>query len=292
MAHRAPVADATEQVMTSTSRAILAIAGSDPSGGAGIQADLKTCTSLGVYAGAAITCLTVQNSRGVYGVHPVEPELVKDQIRKVLADLPISHIKTGMIGTGKVARAIGECLADFDGIVICDPVIKASDGHDLLPAKDLDILREQIIARATALTPNFHEFKALSALDSDKDKDITSAAAKMFSQYPRLEAIIIKGGHRLENQPAVIDSLFIRGAGGIRKLISERARIKSSNTHGTGCTYASALAAYHLKTGNWPEAFQLAADYVAELLRLSVDLKMGSGTGPLWHHLFTERDRN
>jgi hydroxymethylpyrimidine kinase/phosphomethylpyrimidine kinase len=276
--------------MTSPSQAILTIAGSDPSGGAGIQADLKTYASLGVYGCAAISCLTVQNSKGVYEVQAVEPGLVKEQIRKVLADLPVSHIKTGMIGTGAVARAIGECLAEFEGAIVCDPVLKASDGHDLLTGEGLACLGEHLISRATALTPNFMEFQALTGLDSDSDKAITSGAAGMFAQYPRLQAIIVKGGHRYEEQPLVIDSLFIRDGRDFRSINTKRARIKTTNTHGTGCTYASALTAYHLKTENWQQAFQLAGDYVAELLRLSADREMGHGTGPLWHHLFKENN--
>ena len=149
------VAVATERIMTNISGAILAIAGSDPSGGAGIQADLKTYASLGVYGCAAISCLTVQNSKGVYAIQAVAPELVKEQIRKVLADLPVSHIKTGMIGTGAVARAIGACLTEFKGTIVCDPVLKASDGHDLLTSEGLACLGEHLIGRATALTPNF-----------------------------------------------------------------------------------------------------------------------------------------
>lgn len=272
--------------MTSPSRAILTIAGSDPSGGAGIQADLKTYASLGVYGCAAISCLTVQNSQGVYDVQAVAPELVREQIRKVLIDLPVSHIKTGMIGTGAVARAIGECLAEFKGIIVCDPVLKASGGHDLLTAEGMDDLGKQLIDRATALTPNFTEFQTLTGLESTSDTAIKKAAGEMFAQYPRLQVIIVKGGHRAEEQPLVIDTLFSRDGQGFRSITTERARIKTANTHGTGCTFASALTAYHLKTGDWQQAFQLAGDYVAELLRLSATKKMGQGTGPLWHHLF------
>jgi hydroxymethylpyrimidine kinase/phosphomethylpyrimidine kinase len=276
--------------MAGIAKAILAIAGSDPSGGAGIQADLKTYASLGVYGCAAISCLTVQNSTGVSSVEAVAPELVKEQVRKVLDDLPVSHIKTGMIGTGAVAQAIGECLADFTGIVVCDPVLKASDGHHLLNSADLDILSKEIIARSTAVTPNFTEFQTLTGVASDSPKAIAGAAAGMFRRYPRLEAIIVKGGHLHEERQGVSDSLFLRDRQAIKTIISARPRLKTKNSHGTGCTYASALAAYHLRTGDWQQAFQKAGDYVAELLELSAGLQMGKGTGPLWHHLFQERE--
>lgn len=288
MTARKTVAAATDQVTAIISQAILSIAGSDPSGGAGIQADLKTYASLGVYGCAAISCLTVQNSTGVFKVQAVEPWLVGEQIRKVLADLPISHIKTGMIGTGGVARVIGECLADFSGTVVCDPVLKASDGHDLLLPEDGAILRGQVIARSTALTPNFEEFQWLTGLELTSDADITMAAGRLFAQHPRLEALVVKGGHRHEDQPVTIDFLYLRENMAIRTIKAERTRINSTNTHGTGCTYASALAAYHLRTGDWQQAFQLAGDYVAKLLKLSAAAKMGNGTGPLWHHLFNE----
>ncbi|MDT8335340.1 MAG: bifunctional hydroxymethylpyrimidine kinase/phosphomethylpyrimidine kinase [Desulfurivibrionaceae bacterium] len=271
--------------MTADSRAILSVAGSDPSGGAGIQADLKTFASLGVYGGAAISCLTVQNSLGIYRIQPVAPELVKEQINQVLADLPVSHIKTGMLGTPEVAEAVGECLAGFDGTVICDPVLKASDGHDLLTPAGLFVLADRIIANAAALTPNFQEFQALTGLDSRNDEDITAACAGIFSRYPRLEAIIVKGGHRREELPIVTDLLFLRDGRKVRAVKAERKRVETVNSHGTGCTFASALAAYHLKTGDWQQAFQLAGDYVGKLLRLSAARRMGHGTGPLWHHL-------
>ena len=263
----------------------LTIAGSDSGGGAGIQADLKTFASLGVYGGAAISCLTVQNSLGVYRIQPVAVELVKEQIERVLADLPVSHIKTGMLGTPAVAEAVAQCLTDFDGTVVCDPVLKASGGRDLLTVDGQDALTNRIFANSTALTPNFEEFRTLTGLDSDDDKDIAGACAGMFSRYPRLEAIIVKGGHRRENLGVVTDLLFLREGRKPRTVKVERPRIETLNSHGTGCTFASALAAYHLKTGDWQQAFTLAGDYVGKLLSLSVGRRMGHGTGPLWHHL-------
>jgi hydroxymethylpyrimidine kinase/phosphomethylpyrimidine kinase len=277
--------------MNDARQAILTIAGSDPSGGAGIQADLKTYVSLGVFGCAAISCLTVQNSEGVFAVKAVAPDLLVEQVRKVLDDLPITHIKTGMIGTGATAKAIGECLADFNGTVICDPVLKASDGHDLLSPDGLENLSRHIIARSSAITPNFNEFKVLTGLEFDTKKGIKSGALDLFHQYPKLNAIIVKGGHRQEDQPVITDYLFIRDGGKFRDINCERTRIKTANSHGTGCTFASALAAYHLKTRDWQRAFQLAGDYVAELLRLSADLRMGHGNGPLWHHLFKQKQQ-
>ncbi|MEN8142501.1 MAG: bifunctional hydroxymethylpyrimidine kinase/phosphomethylpyrimidine kinase [Thermodesulfobacteriota bacterium] len=272
--------------MTNTSRAILSIAGSDPSGGAGIQADLKTFTSLGVYGCAAISCLTVQNTQGVYRVIPIDAELVEEQVRKVLEDLPVSHIKLGMLGNSAIARAVGDCLADFPGKVICDPVLKSSSGKDLLDQAAIEDLHSQVISRSSALTPNLSEFQALTGKNTTDRNELAAAANTLFSRHQKLEALILKGGHLNEQAPRVTDTLFYREGNDIKQEVSERPRVKTNNTHGTGCTYASALAAYHQKFGDWPQAFHLTSTYLDKLLTTSADQQMGHGTGPLHHHRY------
>ena len=266
-------------------QAILSIAGSDPSGGAGIQADLKTFATLGVYGAAAVTCLTVQNTSGVFASHPIEPETVKAQAAFVLADLEISHIKLGMLGNGGIVRAVGEVLDSYTGEVICDPILRASSGLTLLEDAALADFRREIIARATVLTPNFREFQALTGSSGDGEEEIRAAIARMFGDYPRLTAIALKGGHRNEDAPQVVDTLFLREGAGFKSVESRRQRLQTPNTHGTGCTFASALAAGHQKTGDWQEAFQMTCAYLDRLLRLSASCQMGHGTGPLLHHL-------
>ena len=161
------------------SNAILTIAGSDPSGGAGIQADLKTFTAAGVYGAAAITSLTAQNTKGVRAVQPVAPEFVKQQVKLVLEDLPVSHIKTGMIGTAAIARILGEILHDFPGEVICDPVLSASDGAPLLEGSGLDDFKRHLLGNATVITPNLPELSKLSGMEApDQQPEVDRRAGQ------------------------------------------------------------------------------------------------------------------
>lgn len=277
---------ATAESSAPSVRAILSIAGSDPSGGAGLQADLKTFATLGVYGAAAVTCLTVQNTTGVFATHPVAPEIVKAQAAKVLADLDVSHIKLGMLGNSGIVRAVGEVLAGFSGEVVCDPILRASSGPALLEEAALGDFKDAIIARSTALTPNFREFQVLAGISGEDEAEILAAIAQMFGDYPRLAAIVLKGGHRRESEPQVVDTLFLREGARFKAIESRRERLQTANAHGTGCTFASALAAGHQKTGSWEEGFQLACTYLDRLLRLSAVYQIGQGTGPLLHHLY------
>jgi len=275
----------TAEKSTPPVRAILSIAGSDPSGGAGIQADLKTFATLGVYGAAVVTSLTIQNTRGVAATHPVPPEIVKAQAEAVLADLSVSHIKLGMLGNAGIVRAVGEVLAGFKGEVVCDPILRASSGPALLDETALDDFKREIVAHSTVLTPNFREFQVLTGVTGNDEPDVSAAVARMLADYPRLAAIVLKGGHRCEDGPQVVDTLFLRVEGGWRTIESRRERLRTANTHGTGCTFASALAAGHQQTGSWAEAFRLATGYLDRLLRLSAGCQIGHGTGPLLHHL-------
>ncbi|HSR35854.1 MAG TPA: hydroxymethylpyrimidine/phosphomethylpyrimidine kinase, partial [Desulfurivibrionaceae bacterium] len=169
---------------------ILSIAGSDPSGGAGIQADLKTCATLGVYGAAAITCLTVQNTTGVRSFTLLAPELVREQIRAVLDDLPVSHVKIGMVGSAAIATVIAEALADFHGEVVYDPVLRAGAGQSLLEGEARAAL-SQLLARATALTPNLPELVALSGSPCATAQEITVAVVALFQAHPRLAAVVV-----------------------------------------------------------------------------------------------------
>jgi hydroxymethylpyrimidine/phosphomethylpyrimidine kinase len=276
-------------VVTADPRAILTIAGSDPSGGAGIQADLKTFATLKVYGAAAITCLTVQNTTGVFANNPVDPQVVREQAARVLADLPVSHIKLGMLGNRGIVRAVGEVLAGFQGEVICDPILRSSSGNTLLDEDARADFQRVILGRATALTPNFHEFRILTGVADDDDWETSPAVARLFKEFPRLAALVLKGGHRREAAQEVIDVLYLRSDAGYQQIDSRRPRIKTGNTHGTGCTFASALAAGHQKTGSWEKAFLLACNYLDQLLRASASIRMGQGSGPLLHHLYEEK---
>ncbi len=258
----------------------MAIAGSDPSGGAGIQADIKTFTTLGVYAGAVITCLTAQNSRGVAEWQPLNPDFFKKQLNLVINDLPISHIKIGMVGSSELSFIITEELAGFRGEIVYDPVITASDGHSLCEPGGIEAVK-QVCGTATVLTPNLDELQALSGMRIDSHQKLLSAVYQLFNQFPRLRLILAKGGHINQKCSTVRDYLFKRRE--TDPLIAEHPRIKTGNSHGTGCTLASAFTAFHLLGNNDELSFCQAGDYVRLLLERSKACKLGKGTGPLVH---------
>lgn len=264
----------------------LTIAGSDPSGGAGIQADIKTFTALGVYGAAAINCLTVQNTQGVHGVHPVDPELVKNQISCVLNDLAVSHIKIGMLGSGPVASSIYEALGNFKGEIIYDPVLVSSSGHKLFDQNDYETIRNHILAICTVLTPNLPELLQLSDTDCSTKDALKAAVKKLQQQNKKLRSVIITGGHINPEEKNVTDYLFSKSEEQqfTYKEITHP-RLATSNTHGTGCTFSAAFTAYHLLCGNDLEAFQKATLYMDTIIQKSASMKIGHGTGPLMHHL-------
>jgi hydroxymethylpyrimidine/phosphomethylpyrimidine kinase len=273
------------------SRAILSIAGSDPSGGAGVQADLKTFTAIGVYGGAAITCLTAQNSLGVASCQHVAPEFVKKQIELVLADLPVSHIKTGMLGTDENAGAIAGALHGFSGELICDPVFTASDGHELFQKKGNPAGLHTLLNIATVLTPNLPELAILTARSLNTPQEAIEAATTLLTRYPKLRSVVLTGGHIREHAEEVEDFLIQKHASGREILTAGHPRISTRNSHGTGCTFASAFAAYHLLCGNDQDAFFKAASFMDTVLRQSAGLALGRGKGPLAHHLFRTQSR-
>lgn len=270
-------------------RAILSIAGSDPSGGAGIQADLKTFTAIGVYGGAAITCLTAQNSLGVASCLPIAPEFVKKQIQLVLADLPVSHIKTGMLGTDEIAGAMAEALDDFSGEIICDPVMTASDGHELFRETGRNPGLQALLQTATVLTPNLPELANLTERSLKTVQDALEAAIALLTTYPKIRAIVLTGGHINKQAGEVEDFLILRQESSREILTAKHTRLATRNTHGTGCTFASAFAAYHLLHSNYPDAFFKAVAFMDSVLRQSAGLALGKGKGPLAHHLFRSK---
>jgi len=164
-----PVTNKTENV-------VLTIAGSDPSGGAGIQADLKTFAVIGVYGGAVISCLTVQNTQGVFAFQPVKPTLVKKQINHVLSDFNVTHIKIGMIGSAPVAESIYDALKDYTGEIIYDPVLISSSKQELIDPKGLEAIRMQVLPICTVLTPNIHELSVLTEKKCSTKNTFRSAA--------------------------------------------------------------------------------------------------------------------
>jgi hydroxymethylpyrimidine/phosphomethylpyrimidine kinase len=253
---------------------VLTIAGSDPSGGAGIQADLKTFSALGAYGCAVLTALTAQNTRGVTGVHLVPPEFVAQQLETLLADVRIDAAKIGMLATADIARAVGEFLTAYPGDVVLDPVMVSTSGDRLLDDDAVEAVRE-LVSRASLVTPNLPEAAAL--LGEAPAGDI----AAMRAQAARLldagaERVLLKGGHLAGDAVDVL-----AGPEGVLELAAPR--VPTANTHGTGCSLSSAVAALRPQRGSWPEAVTDAKTWLTGAIAASGELDVGTGHGPVHH---------
>ena len=266
---------------------VLTIAGSDPSGGAGIQADIKTFAAIGVYGAAVVSSLTVQNTKGVFRVQPLDPSLVKEQITCVLDDLEVSHIKIGMLGSAAIAAVICDTLVDFPGEIIYDPVLVSSSGRQLIDRTGYDTVRTKLLEICTVVTPNVPELKMLAEQECSTNEALNSAVAGVLRRYQKLRTVIVTGGHTETEKDIITDYLFTSSPGSRTPecLENSHARIASRNTHGTGCTFSAAFTAYHLQTGDDRKAFYLTSTFMDTVIRKSALLKIGHGTGPLVHHL-------
>lgn len=279
-------------------RMALAIAGSDPSGGAGIQADLKTFTVLGIYGGAVITALTAQNTRGVSDSRPVPATFVRQQFTEVLSDLPVSHIKIGMVGTMEIAETLGELLEPFQGLVVYDPVLRATSGDPLFNGGRGDLQPSPLLAVSSVLTPNIFELEALTGRKCPDCEAVRTAGRELLRRYPRLQAVCLKGGHLQEEHHTVVDELLLRRPTGMvqgeldtESLRITHPRVASANLHGSGCTFASAFTAFHLLSGNLKKAFTETVHFMDYLIRQGASIHLGHGRGPLLHHLWQTRHR-
>jgi hydroxymethylpyrimidine/phosphomethylpyrimidine kinase len=266
---------------------VLSIAGSDPTGGAGIQADLKTMTSIGVFGAAAVTCVTVQNSHGVVRIECLPPDLVYQQIQAVLADYSTTHVKIGMVGNLSIAEAICESLSCFAGEIIYDPVMLSSSGQSLME-ECLPEAPAHLVRQCTVLTPNIPELARLSGTEIKNHQDALRQAEQLFAQYKRLRAILVKGGHMIQDG-TVIDTLLWRTDEGFRTISVSHELIRTSNTHGTGCTLASAFASFHCLTGDYSRSFRQSIDYMHTVLKNSASKKVvrnPDGPGSLLHYSY------
>ena len=258
----------------------LTIAGSDSSGGAGIQADLKTFSALGVYGASVLTALTAQNTTGVQGVHAVPADFVAAQIASVLDDLAVKAIKVGMLADASIIRAVAEALAARarDVPLIVDPVMVATSGDLLLRRDAIDTLKTALIPMATLITPNLPEAAALLG----ESLAATEDAAR--GQLARLKAlgagaILLKGGHGSGDE--AVDPLA--NGQDVHRLAAPR--IATRHTHGTGCTLSSAIAARMAAGASLDAAVRQAKDYVHAAIAAGVTLGVGRGNGPV-DHLF------
>ena len=254
----------------------MTIAGSDSGGGAGIQADLKTFAALGVYGTSVLTAITAQNTVGVTGIHEVPVDIVAAQIEAVITDIGADAVKTGMLSSSDIIEMVARELAHFrvDRLVI-DPVMVAKSGDRLLREEAVNALRTKLLPLATVVTPNIPEAETLAAMRIHSREDARRAAEVIFGMGAR--AVVVKGGH-LEGLPV---DLFYDG-GEFREFIAPR--VDTANTHGTGCTFASAVAAGLAKGMEVVDAVAAAKEYVTEAIRHSSDLgQVGQGHGPLHH---------
>ena len=251
----------------------LSIAGSDSGGGAGIQADLKTFTALGVYGMTAITAVTVQNTLGVSGYQEVDPRIVADQITAVAADIGVDAAKTGMLASAEIVRAVAGAVAE-SGIerLIVDPVFVSKHGDPLLRDEAVSAMREDLLPLASLVTPNLPETGGLLGREVSGRDQMEAAARDLLDLGP--SAVLVKGGH-LEGSAA--DDLYVDANGSVEWLHAER--IATPHTHGTGCTLSAAITA-HLALGEeMEEAVRRAKAFVTDAIRHG--LAIGEGIGPV-----------
>ncbi len=252
---------------------VLILAGSDSGGGAGVQADIKAVTMMGGFAATAITAITVQNTLGVHGVHPLPLELIAAQARAVLEDIGTDAVKTGMLGSVEVVETVAALLDEAKAPAVVDPVMVAKGGHPLLPDAAVEAVRRLMIPRAALLTPNAPEAEALTGREV-RDIDGQRRAGEALLNLGA-KAVLMKGGH--VDGPTVIDLLMTTDG----ETVLEAERIDTRHTHGTGCTLASACAT-GLALGRPLEvAVAEAWAYVGEAIRRAPGL--GGGHGPLDH---------
>ena len=256
---------------------ILSIAGSDPSGGAGIQADLTTFAARGTYGMAVLTALTAQNTQGVSGVHPVPPRFVFDQIKAIFSDIRVDAVKIGMIATRDIAETVAEALAARPGVpIVLDPVMIAKGGASLLADDAVEALNRRLLSLATVITPNLPEAAALLGEAEATDRATMGAQAeRLLARGPR--TVLVKGGHLPGDESPDVFAYD----GTLAWL--ESGRTATRNTHGTGCTLSSAIAA-ELGKGLAPlEAVTVAKTYVSAAISRSGELSVGLGHGPVHH---------
>ncbi len=262
---------------------VLTIAGSDSGGGAGIQADLKTITLLGEYGMSVLTGLTAQNTRGVYAIHEIPPPFVEKQIEVVLSDIGVDAVKTGMLVNGEIIGVVAKKILQY-GIekVVVDPVMVAKSGTLLLREDGCEALIKELIPLAMVVTPNLMEASVLTRSKVSNLEEMKRAAHKIYQFGPKY--VLVKGGHL---KGRAVDVLF----DGKRFIEIGAQRIESKNTHGTGCTFASAIATFLAKGEEVLEAVRRAKDFITLAIRSG--LRIGKGNGPTnpTAYLFKEMER-
>ena len=259
---------------------VLSIAGSDSSGGAGIQADLKTFSALGVYGATAITAITAQNTQGVNSQFALSPQMVYEQIIAVVDDISPTVVKIGMLSNVEIVHAVTEALSKYSLSIILDPVMVSSSGHRLLSVEAQTVIKERLLPMSTLITPNIPEMEALTGMPLTTYKEKENAACYLMDCG--VKAVLIKGGH--EEGDFKTDILFSRLDGEKMRINSfDSATISTKNIHGTGCTLSSAIAAFMARGYLLNDAVAEAKRYVSDAIRAGADVKIGHGFGPVNH---------
>lgn len=260
--------------MSAAERVVLTVAGSDPSGGAGVQADLKTATALGVYGASVLTGLTAQNTRGVQEVHPLPASFVASQLASVTGDLGVHAVKTGMLGDASVVAAVAAGLPPCPLVV--DPVMVATSGDRLVPEEAVEAIRTLLVPRATVVTPNVPEAVLLTGTD-----DLAEAGRRLVALGARFA--LVKGGH-VEGTPGdpgdTVTDLLV-SATGVVELSAPR--VATPHTHGTGCTLSAAIASRLAMGDDVPTAVDAAREYLRGALLSGAGRRVGAGHGPVDH---------
>jgi hydroxymethylpyrimidine/phosphomethylpyrimidine kinase len=258
---------------------VLSLAGSDSSGRAGIQADLQTFSALAVYAATAFTAITAQNTLGVYAQYALDAQMVYDQICAVVDDLHPQVVKIGMLSNNDIVTAVAEALSKYSLPIILDPVMISTSGHRLLSEDAQEALKRHLLPLATLVTPNIPEMMALTAMPLTTFEDKHRAAHHLM-EYGAT-SVLLKGGH--EEGDTKSDILFSMSPSGVQSTIFSSQTIQTRNTHGTGCTLSSAIAAYIARGSDLHEAVALAKEYVTEAILSGSRVRLGEGFGPVNH---------
>lgn len=271
---------------------VLTIAGSDCSGGAGIQADIKTISALGCYAASAITAVTVQNTCGVSAIHPIPAEYVKSQIEAVMTDIKPEAVKIGMINDVEIVRAIASSIKTYrPKLVVFDPVMVSTSGCKLIEDKAIEAIKNELIPLSTIITPNLKEAIVLTGDNISHAGSMIEAGRKILNYG--CHSVLVKGGH-LDGDD-MCDVLCINGDSNPYTFTARK--IDSHNTHGTGCTLSSAIATNLALGYTLQEAVNRAKEYVYKGILTGKDIHIGNGHGPLNHfhtpvpmHIFAENE--
>lgn len=253
---------------------VLSIAGTDPTGGAGIQADLKAFSALGAYGMTVVTALVAQNTRGVNAIHDVPSEFVTAQLDAVFSDVRVDAVKIGMLNNAAVIRAVVAALGRYrPPYVVLDPVMVAKSGDRLLETDAVEALRDELLPRVDLVTPNLPE--AGDLLGTAESTDLADLGRRL--RALGVDRVLVKGGHL---DTATSDDVLVAPDG---EVVLSSPRIETSSTHGTGCTLSAAIAALRPQRDDWESAVREAKTYLTGALRAADQLQVGSGHGPVHH---------